>query len=170
MKLYDIDESIKDLEDKLNQAINMETGEITTEFEDIQAELDNFAIKKEKKCLNIAKLIINKQAESKALADEIKKLQARKKQSDSSIEWLKRYVTLSLQKDPLIAGEKLSDNQCQITWRKSQSVNIVDESLIPDEFIKIKREPNKSDIARFLKDGKTVYGCELDINYKIGIK
>ena len=40
-------------------------------------------------------------------------------------------------------------------------VNITDASAIPETFMRIKREPNKTAIAKALSDGKTVLGAHL---------
>jgi hypothetical protein len=44
---------------------------------------------------------------------------------------------------------------------KPQGVEIVDEGLIPDEFMRIKREPNKTLIGEKLKSGDNVPGTRL---------
>lgn len=67
--------------------------------------------------------------------------------------------------------DKIETEAGKISYRKSSSVEIIDENLIPNEFIKIIEEKkiDKLAIKEALKD-KEVTGCKLNIKYNIQIK
>ena len=59
-----------------------------------------------------------------------------------------------------------------VSYRPSTAVEVLDESLIPKEFIKIKTTtaPDKAAIKKILDNGGTVEGCKLLKNKNIQIK
>ena len=65
---------------------------------------------------------------------------------------------------------KFESTKNKITFRKSQSVEIYDESLIDMGFMKVKYEPDKTKIKESLKKGENVEGCELVTKTNIQIK
>ena len=109
----------------------------------------------EEKADNYAKLIKNQESDSKGIAEEIKRLQARKQSIDNSVKNMK----LSLQNAMNEIGKtKFKTNLFSFNIQKNPiSVNIVDENLIPDEFKKIKIEFDKTAIKKF----ENVPGIEL---------
>ena len=58
----------------------------------------------------------------------------------------------------------------KISLTKSESVNIVDESVIPKEYKKVKYEVSKTDIKNAIKNGVQVAGAEIKENHSITIR
>ena len=147
MTLYEIDKAIADFEFEVN-----EDGEILN-----YDELDNLQMQRDEKCENIALLIKNKEAEQNAVAEQEKIFGNRKKVLGNEIQRLKDYLTYALD------GQKFSTPRVVVGFRKSESVNITDEYLIPDEYCNftVVRKPDKTRIKDALKKDKTIMGAEL---------
>ena len=109
----------------------------------------------EEKADNYAKLIKNQESDSKGIAEEIKRLQARKQAKDNNIKNMK----LSLQNAMNEIGKtKFKTELFSFNIQNNPvKVDIVDEDLIPDEFKKIKIEYDKTAI----KKADNVPGVEL---------
>lgn len=86
-------------------------------------------------------------------------------------------------KENLIAGSvkaleyvtgagKFESARCSVSWRPSECVNVLDESLIPLAYMKEKRmyEPVKSLIKAAIKAGRNVPGAEIEHKNNIQIK
>lgn len=157
MKLYEINSEIMQLLESVD-----EDGEITAEQLTALTELN---LAREEKHENIGLLIKNLTADSKALADEIQSLTQRKRTTDNKTKYLKRYLSDSLQ------GESLETARVKITFRRSTSVLVTDENIIPKQYL-IEQEPkiSRAEIAKALKAGHSVRGAELQENNNIQIK
>lgn len=59
-----------------------------------------------------------------------------------------------------------------VSYRRSEAVEVFDESLIPEDYIKIsvKKAPDKTAIKAILKSGGEVAGCVLRENRNLQIK
>lgn len=59
-----------------------------------------------------------------------------------------------------------------MSYRRSEAVEVFDESLIPEDYIKIsvKKAPDKTAIKAILKSGGEVAGCVLRENRNLQIK
>lgn len=59
-----------------------------------------------------------------------------------------------------------------VSYRKSEAVEVLDESLIPEDYIKVstRKAPDKAAIKAILKNGGEVAGCVLRENRNIQIK
>ena len=68
--------------------------------------------------------------------------------------------------------EKLENDVVSISFRKSSSVNIIEQDKIPQEYIKSKVvfDFNKSKMAQDLKAGKIIEGVELLEKSNVQIK
>lgn len=66
---------------------------------------------------------------------------------------------------PEIKGRNL-----RLYFRKSEKVEITDESKLSEDFVVIKKEPNKILIKEALKNGSIVDGAELITNQNLQIK
>lgn len=72
----------------------------------------------------------------------------------------------------LIAGEKWTDGRHSIAWRASESVEITDEALIPEQYLrqKVTVVPDKIEIKNHLKIGATIPGATLKQTQNLNIK
>ena len=157
MTLFEIDKAIAEFE----WDIDPETGEVLNPYG-----LDDLQMAREQKCENIALLIKNKEAEKTAVAEQEKVFANRKKSLGNEIDRLKNYLGYALQ------GEKFSTPKVAVSFRKSESVLIKNENLIPDEYCEFTttRTPNKKTIKDALKEGKELMGVELVEKQNVNVK
>lgn len=146
MKLYDIAEIYENLEN-----IDDEVA-VATAMDAVDAAL-------EEKLESTAKVIRNLEAEAEALEAEEKRLKARKTAVRNRIADIKGYVQQNLEamgKDKVTSGIFKWSIQAN-----APSVNILDESLIPDAYWKIERKPMKTEIKKAIETGELTEGVEL---------
>ena len=157
MTLFEIDKAIAEFE----WDIDPETGEVLNPYG-----LDDLQMAREQKCENIALLIKNKEAEKTAVAEQEKVFTNRKKSLGNEIDRLKNYLGYALQ------GEKFSTPKVAVSFRKSESVLVKDEYLVPDKYCEFTmvRKPNKTNIKDALKKGEEIMGVELVEKQNISVK
>ena len=166
MTLYEIN---KEIESVLENAIDLETGEIT---EEAMRRLLELQMAKDTKVENVALWHKNLVAESKAIVDEIRALQDRKKSIEKKLEWQERYLEWALQ------GQKFETAKVQISYRKSQAVEIEDLGKFiarymdkPDLVtVRVDYSPNKTQIKAMLNDGQVIDGATLVQHQNMQIK
>ena len=149
--LYEIDQSILSL-------IDEETGEI------IDAEaLERLQLERSEKLENIALYIKNLQADVIAYKAEKATFEAKQKRAETTIAALKGLL--------LQNGEKFKTARVNCCFRNSESVNVLDLSRIPSEYLR-QAEPTADKIAikAALQSGKTVEGAEIVTNTSVIIK
>lgn len=151
--LYEINQSIMD-------CIDMETGEII----DID-QLHELQMDRTDKIRNIACYIKNLRSDAAAYDEEAKTFAARKKAAQGKADSLTAYLS------SMLNGEKVKDKEYSISWRKSESVNITDDSLLPDTYL-VPQPPkvDKAGIKAALKAGTAVTGAVLAEKNNIQIK
>ena len=160
MTLWQIDERInKILENDFY--IDEETGEVF-----LTEDLDKLDVERTEKIENVALYVKNLKYEAEAIKSEIDNLKSRAEIKKKKAEKLTNYL------DKILCGEKLETPKVALSYRKSTAVKIENEELLPDEFmtIKIDKKPNKVSIAKLLKNGKTITGCELIEKQNLQIK
>lgn len=144
MNLYEINSQIENFEFKFDE----ETGEVLN-----MNELDELQIAKDEKIENIALWIKNLKADEKALDDEIKALQDRKKAKKNKMDNLSSYL------ESVLNGSKFERGKVAISFRKSSSVVIDDEQGFIDMFgetemvsQKVVTSINRKEVKAYLKD------------------
>jgi len=153
MNIYDIDMAIL-------ECIDQETGEIIDE--DM---LTSLQMERNTKIENVACWVKNLKAEASAIAGEIKALQARKKSAENKVESLTNYLNYAL------AGKKFSTSKVNISYRKSESVEVDDISKLDKRFLRY-AEPtaDKTEIQRAIKAEGPIEGARLITNKNMIIK
>ncbi len=157
MKLYELDQEIEKVEEAYNEYAEEHAGDVTdfpyeAQYEALQGERDE-------KILNLGSWFKNLSAESKAFADEIKVLQQKKKVRDNKMNWVKDFINSYLK-----VGEKINDTRVQLSWRKSESIQINDRfdmSKLSSFFKVVTEDVNKSKVKEHLKQGEKFEGIEL---------
>ena len=160
MTLWKIDEKInKILENDFY--IDEETGEVF-----LTEDLDKLDVERTEKIENVALYVKNLKCEAEAIKSEIDNLKSRAEIKNKKAEKLTNYL------DKILCGEKLETPKVALSYRKSTAVKIENEELLPDELmtIKIDKKPNKVAIAKSLKNGETIIGCELIEKQNLQIK
>ena len=146
MTLFEINEQIQKA---IELGFDHETGEILD-----ACALEQLQIDRDEKIENICLYIKDLTAEAKALADEAKALSERKERSAKKAESLKNYL------QAMLDGQKWKSSKAAVSYRKTQSV----------EFLRIKKEADKTAIKEVLKAGAAVSGAHLEEKQSMSIK
>jgi len=104
-----------------------------------------------------------------ALDSEIDRLAQLKRHHALTAQNLKSYLSYNLHK---MGKDKLETEKFRLSFRKSESVEIVDESLISDEYksIKMVEVMDKIGIKKAIKEGIEVKGAILKTTNNLQIK
>ena len=153
MNLYAIDSAILD-------CVDAETGEIfdMDKFEEL-------SLTRDAKVENICLWIKNLKAEAEALKAEKDAFAARQKAAENKMESLKRYISGYLE------GTSFESAKVKVSFRKSESLEILEGAVIPDEYLKFKEpEVNKENLKKAIKGGLQIAGVSIVENQNIQIK
>lgn len=66
--------------------------------------------------------------------------------------------------------EKIDTGLFKLSLRKTESVTVFDATKLTDEFLKVKVEPNKTEIKKAIKNGQVVFGAELTEGRSLVVK
>lgn len=152
--LYDIDQAIM-------ECIDWESGEILD-----SERLDALQMERASKIEGVACWIKNLSADALAYKAEKEAFAEREKKALKKVEDLKAWLAGAL------GGEKFSTWRCAVSFRKSEAVEIEDESLLPPELKteKITYTPNKTAIKEAIKAGQEISGARLVERLNASIK
>jgi len=148
------------------EEFNEDTGELIDNSEVIQALLKEIEGERDSKADSICYLIKQAKDTQDTLKAEVDRLNARKTMFINQEKRLKDLL------DYFLGGEKLKTDKFTIGYRSSQSVHIIDESLIPAEYLYVKETftPDKKKIKEALAEFENVPGAEIVVNKTIGVK
>jgi hypothetical protein len=160
MKLYELSDSYSHLLEKI------ESGEQT--LEDLQDTLEAIEEAIELKGENIAKIVKTTDAQAEVIRQEEKRLAERRKAIENSSLRLKLYAEEQLKKTGI---QKVKGKLFTIYLQKNPpSVEILDEGLIPSDYIKTVASVDKKLILEAFKAGQAVTGCEMKQNESLRIQ
>lgn len=161
MNIYDINAELQVLLDNLE--FDRDTGELNSGFND---KLTALHLSKQEMALNCGRSLKNLRAESMGLQNEIDRLLERQRIIDKKYNAVKLYLT------DTCAGEKYADSTCEIKWRKSSCVEILNDKLIPKDYIITKTSDtvSKTLIHDAIMQGAEVPGAKLIEKYNLLIK
>jgi len=145
MNTFEIRQEYLALDALLNE-VDEETGEFLNNQEDIQDYVDNLEDTRGSKLINIERYKRDIKGQADTLALEIKRLQTLKKQKENVIE---RLTDLEME---LTQGQKIDTGLFKFGIRKSKSVVVDDENNIPDQYFKIKKEVNKTELKKAIEE------------------
>ena len=147
-------------------ASSLEDGEFTPELEQQLAitrdELEN-------KAENYVKVIRQVEGDISVIDAEIKRLQEIKKAKSNVVDRMKGSLSEAMQ---AFRVDKIETSLMKLFFRKSESVEILDESLVPEQY-KLSRvvvNPDKTRIKKIIKSGEDVPGCEIVEKFNLQIK
>lgn len=135
-----------------------------------ESDLDELNLAREEKIENICLWIKNLRAEASAIKDEEKNLADRRKAKENKADRLESYVTSNLQ------GKPFETSKVKVTFRKSESVEILNEDAVPERFLDIQvvRKPQKAEIKKRLKEaeakGEEIPWARLNVNNNMSLK
>lgn len=148
----------------------MNLYELSVAFQEVQnMELDPEVMKDtldsiedaiENKAENIAKLVRNLESDVKAYKEEEERLKTKRQATENKVKWLKTYLEDNMK---LTGKTKFKSGMFNFSIQKNPvSVNILDERIIPEEFL-IPQLPkiDKTALKDVLKNGVEVPGAEL---------
>ena len=152
--LYEIDQEIM-------QCLDMETGEIID-----PERLSALQMERTSKIENVALWIKNLQADANAYKAEKDAFAEREKKALAKVDSLKKWLSMACD------GQKFTTWRCAVTFRKSEKVEILDETKIPQELLKATCivQPDKAAIKEALRAGEVIEGCALVTNMNPIIK
>jgi hypothetical protein len=159
MNLYEIQNEIQYLMNLVD-----DNGELPEEVFD---QLEKLDIAETVKIENIGLLIKNLTAESVALKTESDALDKRRKTAENSIESLKAYLVGYLTTS---GCPKLSTARVVLSIRPSVGVVVDDESQLPGNYFKYKKELSKSTIKADIEAGIAVPGARLETRQNLQVK
>lgn len=109
------------------------------------------------------------EGECDMIDNEIKRLEAMKKSRGKTVDRLKESVSKAML---LYEIDKIETPTLKISFRKSESIEIEEESLIDEKFMTVKttKTPNKTAIKEAIKNGEIVLGVTLKQNQNIQFK
>ena len=177
--LFEIEQSMYNL---LNYGVDDETGEVVQSEEEFNKLYDSIQLDINTKLDNTNCLVKVLNGEIDVIDKEIERLTKEKQRRQNTIEFLSKRVDYFIKKqftdengnlngDGLKAF-KLALPHSKISYRKSESVNIIDEKMIPRDYYKEKFEYSidKRKIKEAIKNNIKVDGCELNTNYNIKVE
>jgi len=148
----------------INIAAQLTDGELTPELEEaLIINEQNFT----EKAINYGYVIKTFESETDILENEIKRLNALKIARSKAIDKLKVTISNAMQLYQIL---EVKAPTFKMNFRKSESVEVSD--LLDQTYIveKISYQPDKIAIKNAIKEGKTVNGAAIIINYNLQIK
>lgn len=160
MKLYEIEKQYMDL------LKEMETSE---DVETITYALDAIEDERSVKLDSIAKYLRCLDGEIASIDAEIARLSAMKKTKSNAQKSMKNYIAYSLTASGI---HKTETDLFKFSFRKSESVKILDKDVIPKEFIteNIDYAVDKTAIKEAIKSWETIEGATLLEKQNLQIK
>lgn len=165
MNLYEIKASLYELlENGFNaECVDPETGEFDADkaADLLEKAKEDFADKVDGTALYIEEL----DARCEALRAKEQALAARRKAYEKRAEWLRGYLSGALDKP-------YESDAVKITFRKSVSVVVDNEQLLPDAYVTVSevRKPDKAALKTALAGGAVISGARLEEKRNIQIK
>lgn len=159
-RLYEINQTLLNLKETEDGIICTLTGELLT-----AADLKKLAVEKDTVIENIACWYKELETDADGIDAEIKRLQDRKKAKKNKAEQLKKVLADEL------AGKKFETSKCAMSFRKSTSVAVDNEDIIPSGYL-VAQKPkvDKTAIKKALNAGIEVAGCRLETKNNLQIK
>lgn len=162
MNLYEL--QMEQLE--LNALLEENGGELTPEIEE-RLQIHDFDVNQ--KMESYCKAIKQYESDIEGLKGEIERLKARKESSEKAVQRMKDAMLTAM---TTFGMDKLQAGTFKIGTRKSQSLEVLDENLVPEKFknevVTIKVDKNA--IKDAIKAGEEVDGVKLNDNTNLTIK
>lgn len=162
LNLYQIQNEFIHLADQLIELSGEITPELETSLQINQEQLEH-------KGRSYGYIVKQLESEVEIIDAEIKRLTAFKSSRNKTAERLKETLSNAMQ---LYQIEKLESPTLKISFRKSESVEVEDLSLLDKDFIVVKttESADKTAIKKAIKEGQNVQGAVLKTNMNLQIK
>lgn len=169
LSLFDLSNEFFALKDLLDNdlEVNEETGEITDNSELLKELFENLKLSFEDKLDNAQRYCLTLDGEADILDKEIKRLQAKKQSLNNKKDRLKKLMLSSIE----CAGfSKIKTPFYSFNIKKSEALEVESIDNIPREFLRIKKEADKTAIKKAIKDGLIIEGCKIVENKSLVTK
>ena len=163
MQLYKLTQEMASAIDRYNSVESEE------ELMLIEQHLTSLSIPFQEKCVGVAHHIQNLEADEVAIDNEIQRLSQLLQRAKRGKEFFKRYLSGAML---ATNTDKIETATLKLSFRKSESVEVVDESLVPEKYKKRKEvvTVDKMAIRADWKVGVGVAGTEIKENKNLQIK
>lgn len=165
-KLYEIDDVLRQAIAAAEQAVDTETGELPEDWAEF---LTTVQMERDEKALGVACYVRELLAEADAVKAEKDRLTKRQRALENQAERVKAYLAAFVPQ-----GEKLKDGRVQVSWRKSESVQVdVPAEQLPTMYQRVipeQREPDKTALKDAIKTGAQIPGVQLVTKQNIQIR
>ena len=166
--IYNISNDLKKIYEQLDDGsgIDLETGEIKPE---IMNQLTITQNELQTKAIDYGFVIKAFDDEIDVIDKEIERLEERKAYVKRNKDRMKSIVSSAMEEFGIT---KIKSETLQLSFRKSESVEIVDERLVDEKFKKVKTEVSldKTAIKNAIKNGEDVQGVKLVEKNNLQIK
>ena len=166
--IYNISNDLKKIYEDLDNGngIDLETGEIKPE---IMQQLSISRNELETKAVDYGYVIKAFDDEIDIIDREIERLEERKAYVKKNKERMKTIVSSAMEEFGI---NKIKSETLQLSFRKSESVDVFDESLVDEKFKKVKTEISfdKTAIKNAIKNGEDVQGAKIVEKNNLQIK
>ena len=146
------------LENEMEDCCDQETGEIKDE--EAWARLDKLLIEREEKIKQLGLWLRDEKAFVEQMKEQKRDLTARIEAHEKKTENIREYIR---QQMSIFGDRKLEYPNVVVRIGKSRSVEITDETAIPEKYIRTKTytEPMKTEIKKAIENGEEVKGAKL---------
>ena len=166
MKVFEIREEFSQIQELIENEEFDENGELINNDEIIKELLNGLELDRANKADNIAYLIKASKSSQEAIKSDIARLSERKTMFLNEENKLKELLAY------LLHNEKLKTDKFTYFFKNTNSVHILDESLIPVEFLKVKEtiSVDKIAIKKKLADFEEIPGALLESKTSLIVK
>jgi len=116
------------------------------------------------KAANVAAFALNLEAEVEKIKAVEQRIAARRKVYEGKAERIRAYLKQNMERAGIKKIEALDGSFTATLTAPRASVVVDDETLLPDEYVKVSTSPNKTAIAEAIKGGTDVAGAHLEFN------
>lgn len=171
LKFYQYGEEMEKLGKLLDESIDEETGEITDEVKLARIAILEDELKKQLviKAADVVKFYKNRELFIKAAKEEKARIDELLKSASSKQKKFDKYLLFCMKK---MGIDTLETIQGTIKVRKSKRIDILDETLIPNDYTDIVQTSNisKDRIKKDIQAGKEVPGAAINEYENISVK
>ena len=158
MKLYDIDSEIQAIYDEIEANEGVLPDELETALNVLQME-------RTKKIENIVKLLKNIDGDETKLFVEIQCLQKKLQSLRNRKQSVRNFLAYAIGE-----GNKVKTSVASIYWMNTKSTIADDVEKIPEQYLKITKEPKLTLIKAALESGEVIEGCHIVQNKSMVVK
>ncbi len=114
-----------------------------------------------------AMVLKNIESDIAGIKAEEKRLAERRKSMENSLSRMKENMAITLS---TVEGNRVKTEKFTFSFRKSTSVKVEDESVIPPQFIKVEKTISRAELTKALKNGEQIQGAKLVENQSLSIR